>query len=99
MDRLGAAVNESLVLTFRIRDAAKRRPEAHADTILRSVWGILQSTVFKRELDRRYRELCVAVQSLQPVRWKNFLGTPIQDLACAGRFEYRGIKRRDRTDS
>src|SRR5260370_21822691 len=99
MDGLRATVDESLVLTFRIRDAAKRSSEADADAILRSVWGILQSAIFKSELDRRYRELCVAVQSLQSVRWKNSLRTPIQDLACAGRFEYRGIKGRDRTYS
>ena len=92
-------MDKGFVLTLRIGDAAERGSEADAHAILGNVGGIVQAAVFECELDRRHRELRVAIQSFQSMRRKNSFRRPIQDLACAGRLEDRSIEGRDRAYS
>ena len=54
-------MDERLVLTLRIGNAAERGSETDTNPIMGKVGGVVQATVFECQLDRRHRELRVTI--------------------------------------
>src|SRR3984893_10906553 len=87
------------MLIFRVATPAQRRLEAYADPILWFLHGVLKAGVIERQLGRGDRELCVAIKSLQAVRWEILLRIPIADFSSALGIERARLKSRDAADA
>src|SRR5262245_20528946 len=87
------------VLFLRFANAAERRAEANAHSILRIFARTIDMRVFQCELCRHHCELRVTIQPFQAVRRKVFFGVPIANLARASHVEHARIEACDGIDA
>ena len=79
------------VFRFRVRDSTESGAEADSDPSLWLLPGPTESRVLERKFRRADRELRIAIEPLQPMRRKKFLG--IQSaLRCAVGVEDRTVE-------
>src|SRR6478609_1967024 len=89
---------ETLMFRLRIRNPPERSSEAHAHARLRILLGPGKLGVLERQKGGRDGKLCVAVETLQPVRRKERGGIPIADFPTAMRFIGAGVEGSDPVD-
>src|ERR1044071_9869493 len=80
------------VLVFGIRHASEGSAKADAHSMLRRLLRIRQAGIVERHFCRCHRELGVAVEPLQAMRWKVFFRGPLRNLTAAMRVERRGVE-------
>jgi hypothetical protein len=94
-----AFLQKMRMFDFSAGHAAERRPETHADALLRLLARPLDSRILERKSGGDDGKLRITIEPLQPVRRKKFLRLPVWNLRRAMRVEDRAVEALDQPNA